>query len=935
MTAPTLPRPADPDLELDGFVAAFEAAAASDPHADPAAYVPPADHPRHVEILAEVLRVDLELAWDRGERRRADNYRTRFPVLASYPSVLCGVFREEARLRTAADGDSDSKHPRTTIVPAVGVSDQMPGLGRVVAGFVLEAELGRGAFGRVFLGRQPDLADRPVAVKVSAKFPGEWKTLARLQHAHIVPVYSVHRHGRFHVACMPYLGRTTLADVIGQWRASTLNAGGGPTAPASGGEPPTPPRPPAATPIQPAPDHPSRLGWVLTVGARLAEALAHAHERGVLHRDIKPANVLLTDDGRPMLLDFNLAADAAEATTHDIGGTPRYMAPEQLAALATDRGAHSARSDVYALGLVLCELLAGRLPFDDPVGVRGDSLTELAGVRSRPLDPARLPAGISPAVASILSTALAPDPARRYPSAAALREDLERQLAHRPLAFAPERSAGERLAKWRRRHPRLSSWVTVTALAAVLVLAVVGGFLWRQRHFDGVAATNHLHRLSEVRREVRARLSTRGGPKAEYAEAAAECEAVLNGLPAPTDPAWQAHPLVRPLTATDRRTAAQLSTELRWLKAGADRLSGKSADDRDLLAAARAADKSGIEIRRDEVNDTAAGARKQLSAARAAARTESGRWEFWYRLGHLERRAGDLAAARAHFRLAADLADDSPWAVYHLGATALDAKEWKAAVAAFDEFITRRADVPEAYLNRAIARIRLNDLPGAITDLDRIELHADTLPRFYFTRAEAKRRNGDSKGADADRAAGLKAEPTDAVGWNARGEAKLTLTPPDAKGALADFERARTLDPDSPTTYQNLATVYGEHMNRPADAAKAWDEALDRFPGFAVGLGGRAVYLARQGKRDDARRDADAAVLADPSALVCYQAACAYLLTAKTEADRRTGMGLLRRALRGDPSWGAVMPTDPDLNSVWKSDDFRELVRAAGIIAAN
>lgn len=929
MTAPTVHRTAsDPDLELDGFVAAFEAAAATDPHTDPAAFVPPADHPRHVEILAELLRVDLELAWDRGERRRADTYPARFPVLAAHPSVLRDVLREEARLR-ATDG------PEAAVIPDTVPTDRLPEPGEVVAGFVLESELGRGAFGRVFLGRQPDLADRPVAVKVSAKFPGEWRTLARLQHAHVVPVYSVHRHGRFHVACMPYLGRTTLADVIGRWRASTLNAGGGPTAPASGGEPTAPPRTPDVTSAPPVPDHPDRVRWVLKLGAELAAALAHAHERGVLHRDIKPANVLLTDDGRPMLLDFNLAADAGEVTTgRDIGGTPRYMAPEQLAALAGDRGAHSERSDVYALGLVLCELLAGRLPFDDPHRVTPDSFAELAAVRSKPLDSARLPEGISPAVASILSTAIAPDPARRYPSAATLHDDLERQLADRPLAFAPERSLRERFAKWRRRHPRLSSWFTVTALAAVLVLAVVGGFLWRQRHFDGVAAANHLHRLADVRGEVRARLTTRGGPKAEYAEAAADCEAVLAGLPAPTEPGWQSHPFVRPLSDADRRTAAQLTTELRWLKAGADRLSGMAADDRELLAAARAADTSGNEFRREELADTAAAARKQLPAARAAARTESGRWEYWYRLGHLERRAGDLAAARAHFRLAADLDDDCPWALFHLGATALDANEWKAAAAAFDEFMTLRADVPEAYLNRAIARIRLNDLAAAIADLDRIEPHAGQLPRFHFTRAEARRRKGDARGADADRDAGLKLEPTDAVGWNARGEAKLTLTPPDAKGALADFERAKERDPDLPTTYQNLAAVLGEHLNRPADAVNAWDEALDRFPDLALGRAGRAVYLARQGKRDDARRDADAAVRADPSALVCYQAACAYLLTAETDADRRAGLGLLRRALRVDPSWGVGMPTDPDLRSVWKSDEFRELVRAAGVLTA-
>jgi tetratricopeptide (TPR) repeat protein len=283
--------------------------------------------------------------------------------------------------------------------------------------------------------------------------------------------------------------------------------------------------------------------------------------------------------------------------------------------------------------------------------------------------------------------------------------------------------------------------------------------------------------------------------------------------------------------------------------------------------------------------------------------------------------------------MAADLNAESPWPHFQLGVTALATNDWKAAVSAFDRALALRADLPEAYLNRAVARLQLNDLTGAIADLDHLEPQADKLPRLYFTRAEAKRRKGDANGADADRDAGLKLEPTDALGWNARGEAKLTLTPPDAKGALADFERARELEPDLPQTYQNLANVLGERLSRPADAVKALDDALERLPDFTLARSSRSVLLARLGKRIDAHRDADLAVSAHPSALVCYQAACAYLLTAEGEADRLTGMSLLRRALRTDPVWAAGMPTDADLRSVWKSDDFREMVKAAGVLA--
>ena len=94
---------------------------------------------------------------------------------------------------------------------------------------------------------------------------------------------------------------------------------------------------------------------------------------------------------------------------------------------------------------------------------------------------------------------------------------------------------------------------------------------------------------------------------------------------------------------------------------------------------------------------------------------------------------------------------------------------------------------------------------------------------------------------------------------------------------------------------------------------KVLDVAVERFPQFSLAQAGRGVLLARQGKREAARRDAEGALAADPPAVVCYQAGCVYLLTADGDADRRRGIELLRRALRADPKWGEEMPADPDL----------------------
>ena len=191
---------------------------------------------------------------------------------------------------------------------------------------------------------------------------------------------------------------------------------------------------------------------------RLAEGLAHAHERGVLHRDLKPANVLLTEEGQPMLLDFNLAQDVAAKRARPAPASAArlpYMAPEHLAAYQGKPVDVDARADLYALGVILYELLTRRQPFDKHSGPLEDVIPQMVKDRLRPPPSARaLNPDISPAVDSILRRCLAPNPARRYQTARQLQEDLDRQRLHQPLRYAAEPSPRERAAKWLRRHPR-------------------------------------------------------------------------------------------------------------------------------------------------------------------------------------------------------------------------------------------------------------------------------------------------------------------------------------------------------------------------------------------------------------------------------------------------------------------------------------------------
>ena len=412
------PRDESEGSGVDAFVDAYEEAQARDGHADLADFLPGPDHPLYPAVLCELVRVDLEYGWMRGRPRRLEDYRGRVPrpvrrPRPAPPGRLRGVpapppgrrgrpSPDEYRRRFGIDGvGAGSSRGPTTGRPArrehagselpdapggrpaarptgwPSALRELPEPGSDFAGFRLIRELGRGAFGRVYLARQGDLADRPVALKVSAELPGEPQALAQLQHTHIVPIYSVHRVGPLQAVCMPYFGATTLADVLRDLRAprraartrarrlvetarsSRLGSTTGPR----------PAEPTAGRPATAALQTLRGLGYVqavLWIGARLADGLAHAHERGIVHRDLKPANVLLTDDGQPMLLDFNLAADTKLRRRG--GGLDRRDAPVHgpRGARGAPRpgprrptpGATSTRS-----GVILFELLTGRHPF--------------------------------------------------------------------------------------------------------------------------------------------------------------------------------------------------------------------------------------------------------------------------------------------------------------------------------------------------------------------------------------------------------------------------------------------------------------------------------------------------------------------------------------------------------------------------------------------
>jgi eukaryotic-like serine/threonine-protein kinase len=361
--------------------------------------------------------------------------------------------------------------------------------GARVDDFEIVRLLGRGAFGHVYLARQQSL-DRLVALKVSANRGSEGRTMARLEHQHIVQVFSEIVEPEFNqrLLCMQLVPGIGLEKLIGLLHAK--QAGGRPAPPAdwSGAEwlaiIDRSTSLPAA--LDPSALHDREaLGQMDSVaatawfGGRLAEALDFAHHHGVLHRDIKPANILVNSYGQPLLADFNISSQpvGSEPSGEEMfGGTFAYMAPEHLDAFnpgdPTGSEAVTARSDIYSLGLVLQQLLEGRLSFS-PAERKArmvDTLRTMADERRkmRPTIPLG-PPGARKTLQRTIARCLEANPADRFASGAELAEQLDgcRRLRQAERQLPPLPATLSRIPD----HPFL--WLTILVLLPQLIGSVV------------------------------------------------------------------------------------------------------------------------------------------------------------------------------------------------------------------------------------------------------------------------------------------------------------------------------------------------------------------------------------------------------------------------------------------------------------------------------
>ncbi len=322
-------------------------------------------------------------------------------------------------------------------------------VGRDLGEFRIERLLAQGGMGRVYVARQRS-PDRLVAVKVmrataatalaGQRFQREAELLGLLRHPGIAQIYTA--------GSCPIAGEDTPYFVMEY---------------VAGGEPL----------VRACDRNNSDVSQRLELFAEIAAAVGHGHAAGIVHRDLKPANILVDTEGRPKVIDFGVARLVEDGggdftETGVFVGTRQYMSPEQC-----DGGGIDQRTDIYALGVILHELLAGQLPYD----VAGRSLTETARI-VREQTPRRLHVAdrrLGPGAEAIAAKCLAKQPADRYSSAVELAADVHRLLAGRPIT-ARRPGLWTACRVWTQRHRGLLATGLATGLtAAALTLMFVNG----------------------------------------------------------------------------------------------------------------------------------------------------------------------------------------------------------------------------------------------------------------------------------------------------------------------------------------------------------------------------------------------------------------------------------------------------------------------------
>jgi eukaryotic-like serine/threonine-protein kinase len=869
------------------------------------------------------------------------------------------------------------------------------------AGFSPVRQIGQGAFSRVFLARQESLASRYVVVKAVQRTFAEADRLAELQHTNIVPIYSLHRCGHWSLMCMPYAGLVTLADYFvavpdsnsrsGQTFVSTIRLARDATVrPLMGHDvPETQSRvsdaglgqqfEAASETILPL----HRDALALWLFARIADALHHAHTRGIVHGDIKPANLLIRNDGEPALLDFNLSQKRDEPESTVAGGTLPYMSPESLRSLMGASIPLTVESDIYSLGAVFYQFLTGRLAHRPPHSAAPVDLEVAIAQRQRGITWDAVD-NVSPAIRAIVEKCLAPTSNHRYASAEYLREDLECERLCLPLKHAHECSLRHRGRKWIARHPRFTSAASVSGIAVAIIMLMLFT-LWRvTASRQSLVAEKTFQRFEAEAKNSLAELSSVG--RTGQVQALQRAHACLTTYEVLDNPRWQENGIWKGIPIADRQKAISLMTNL-MLRISWNEVSNTSFSEQaksesrsaeseiaslsvQQLTKSPFADQAPLAIALvSQTFDRPVGLQSSVSKLGTDALQANGlssldqlglatryiemgngddalkllgphllqeldEYTYWITRGRAQTLTTDLRGAELSFSMALERYPASSAAYHYRGVCRMKMRhdgEMRKAVDDFSSALKCQPDANESLLNRAMAKEVLGDLTGAISDLMELldQRPNDTQTLIVLSRLYRKQNNHVL--AERTLETVLRSHPSSVSGWVSLALTRLTS---DKEGAVRDLLQAQRLAPQSIEVLQNLAHVYSEHLNDSTKAIETLDRLLTLSPEYEHALLGRGVLHAREGNIDAALDDLRTAARASgslmPSSL--YQAACIYaqILTYSDDVKAKTrwqqnAMACLTTSVQ--QGYGAnLFETDKDLSSIRNDPRFQSLL---------
>ncbi len=455
--------------------------------------VHPASRDFVVQRLLDQALDEQRASWIRGERILVEDYLARSAALGGNAEAVLDLIYQEYILRRDMGENPDSSeyasrfpHLVAPIMLQFGVDAAIPSTFRLphernlqsehsltpmerIGDYAIIAVLGRGEMGVVYKARDPNL-NRVVAIKMMIegrygdpeqreRFRSEAQAIARLRHPNIIAIHAIDEHEGWPYLSLEYADGGNLARRLAERPMAPRDA------------------------------------------ARLLETLARAvhvaHLAGVVHRDLKPSNVLLTAEGVPKVADFGLAklvdSGSDRTLSGQVVGTPSYMAPEQAEGQSKRVGPGA---DIYALGAVLYHALTGRPPF------LGESALETIrmATSTEAVPPRRLRPDVPRDLETICLKCLAREASKRYGTALALADDLQRYLDGRPIAARPVGPIG-RVARWRRRNP----WVA--GLSAAVLLSMVLGTVANWVQAIRATRAEHETRKQRDRAETEAKIA--------------------------------------------------------------------------------------------------------------------------------------------------------------------------------------------------------------------------------------------------------------------------------------------------------------------------------------------------------------------------------------------------------------------------------------------